>query len=123
MSNDLGKLVLRLAFGGMLLPHGIQKIQVFAQDPAHVHFIDWLGIGATASILLSIFAEAICTIMVIIGFKTRWFAIPVLINMAVAVLVAHHGAPWMEKELPMAYLSAFAAIALLGGGKFSLDRK
>ena len=57
----------------------------------------------------------------ILGFKTRWFAVPALMTM----LVAAFGAPWAEplaeKEHALLFAIPFAATLLLGAGSFSLD--
>ncbi len=61
--------------------------------------------------------------LVIIGFKTRLAAIPVIITMAVAAFIVHAADPLGTKEMAILYLIAFTVIALLGAGKYSVDRK
>ena len=34
-----------------------------------------------------------------------------------------HDDPWGKKEMAVLYLVAYTCMALLGGGKYSLDRK
>jgi len=118
MTKDLGILLLRVAAGLMILGHGIGKVSnLFGGDP---RFPDPLGIGVIPSLALAAFAEFLCAILVIVGFKTRFAAIPLVINMAVAVLVVHAGDPWGDKELAVLYGAAFLTLVITGGGKFTV---
>lgn len=119
--QNFGLLVLRVAFSGMLLTHGIPKlIKLFS---GNFEFGDPIGIGGPASLVLAVLGEVVFPILVIIGFKTRWCAIPVIITMAVASLIVHANDPFGTKEMSILYLIAFVSIALLGAGKFSVDKK
>ncbi len=121
MQNDLGLFLLRIATGGgMFYLHGLSKWMDFNQKAAS--FPDPLGIGSTLSLILVIFAEAVCSLAVLLGFWVRWTAIPPLITMVVAAFVIHAGDPLPKKELALIYGLSFAAVALLGSGRFSLDR-
>lgn len=122
LKNDLGLLLLRVAGAGMLMTHGIPKIsRLFAEGD--VQFGDPIGIGAGPSLFLITFAEVVCAILVLIGLKARWAAIPIVIGMLVAALIAHGADPFGRKELPLLYAAVFLAIFLLGPGKFSIDRR
>lgn len=57
----------------------------------------------------------------VLGVKTRWSAVPVVVTMAVAVLVAHADDPFKVKELALLYGVAFLALVLTGGGRYSFD--
>ncbi len=118
-SYHLGLLILRLGLGGMLLYHGIQKIQILTMDT--IAFSDPIGLGSTLSLILTLFAEVVCTILVIIGYKTRWAAIPIIIFMLVAAFVVHGNDMFEVKEKALLYLVGFIALSLTGGGKFSLN--
>ena len=50
-------------------------------------------------------------------------AILVIIGMAVAAFVVHGSDPFGVKELALLYLVGFTAIALMGAGKISVDKK
>ncbi len=43
--------------------------------------------------------------------------------MAVAAFVVHGADPFERKEMALLYLIGFTAIALLGAGKYSVDKK
>jgi putative oxidoreductase len=113
-------LVLRLAAGGMMIPHGYQKIQNFGKYSSG--FIDPFHIGSTLSLSLTIFAEFFCAVFIVLGLFTRLAAIPLIINMSVAVFIAHKGLIFGEGETAALYLSMFIALLFVGAGKFSMDR-
>ncbi len=115
---DLGLLVLRVGFSVFLLLHGIEKFETIFSS--NIKFANPIGLGPTFSLILVLFAEVICTILIIIGFKVRWASIPPIILMLVAVFIVHQGNSIMERELAVLYLVAFSAIGILGGGKYSV---
>lgn len=118
---NLGTFLLRIGFGGMMLTHGVPKLlKMLSGD---FSFGDPIGIGATASVILAVICEVLFPILVIIGFKTRLATIPVIITMAVAAFVVHSADPFGRKEMALLYLIGFTAIALLGAGKYSVDKK
>jgi len=118
---DMAMLLLRLTFGGlMLLNHGWGKmIKLFAEGP--VKFADPIGIGMGPSLALTVFAEALCAFLIVIGLGTRLATIPLIITMLVAVFVIHWADPFGDKEMALLYLVPYLAILLLGPGKLSLD--
>jgi putative oxidoreductase len=84
-------------------------------------FADPLGIGPLPTLVLAACAEFLCALLVVIGFKTSWAAVPVVITMAVAALVQHADDPFRVKELAVAYGVVFLALVFTGGGAWSLD--
>ena len=119
--QDLGLLLVRLLAGGMMLTHGIPKISRFFGEGS-VKFADPFGLGPEVSLGLAIFAEVACSILVIIGFKTRWATVPLMITMLVAAFYAHAADPFGKKELSLLFFTLFLSILISGGGKYSLDR-
>lgn len=121
ISYNLGLLLLRVGFGALMLTHGIPKLlKMLSGD---FSFGDPIGIGETATLILAVLCEVLFPLLVIIGFKTRLSAIPVIITMAVAAFIVHAADPFGIKEKAILYLIGFTAIALLGAGKYSVDRK
>lgn len=118
--KDTGLAVLRIGAAAMMLVHGYGKLQMLINGD---EFANPIGIGATPSLFLVVISELVCPILIIFGFKTRLAAIPTAITMAVAAFVVHGANPFQKKELALLYLVIFVAIALLGPGKFSIDRK
>ncbi len=103
----------------MLAGHGWGKLVGFTDKLST--FPDPLGIGPGFSLALAVFAEVFCSIALIVGFATRFVAVPLLTTMVVAVLVVHDGDPWREKELAALYAVPFLVLILTGGGDFAVD--
>ena len=117
---SLGLLLLRVSVGGMmLLGHGWGKLTSFAERSAS--FPDPLGIGPSLSMALATGAEAFCALAVILGFATRWAAVPLMVTMLVAALIIHGDDPWAKKEFALLYFFPFATLLLTGAGRYSLD--
>jgi putative oxidoreductase len=118
--RDLGLLVLRLGLAVPLLwLHGWGKLMHFGERSDS--FADPIGLGPMPSLALIVFAEVFCSALVALGLFTRWAAIPPAIGLAVAFFVQHAGDPFGERELPFLYMVGFAALALLGGGRFAVE--
>jgi putative oxidoreductase len=111
--------VARVAIGCFMLTHGIPKFQTLMSG--HVKFADPFGIGTTPSLILSVFAEFLCSVLLILGLAVRFAAIPLIINMLTAILIAHGGQPFAKKELALLYLVFYLGFLIMGAGKFSVD--
>lgn len=119
--DDYGKLLLRLGFGGMMLTHGIPKLmKLFGGAP--YKFPDLFGLGSFTSLLLAVFTEVICVLLVMIGYKTKLVSLPVVVTMLVAAFYVHMDDPWGKKEFALVYGLGFLAISMLGAGKYSVDK-
>ena len=113
-------LFLRITIGIFMLTHGFGKLtMLFEGGP--VQFADPIGIGPTASLILAVFAEVLCSILLIFGIATRFAVIPLLITMLVAVLIVHSDDAFRVKEMALLYLSVFISILIAGAGKISID--
>ncbi|RLD19219.1 MAG: DoxX family protein [Bacteroidetes bacterium] len=117
--SNIGLLILRVAMAASLMTHGYPKFLKLVAG--NMSFPDPLGIGEPASLILTVFGEFIAPIFILVGFKTRFAAIPPAIAMGVAVFIMHGADPFSKQEHAFLYFAAFIAIALLGAGKFSLD--
>ncbi len=118
---SLSLLFLRIISGGFMLTHGLPKLQNFVHGPPF-EFPDPIGIGVTASLALTIFAEVICAVLIIIGFLTRLATVPLIITMAVAAFIVHSQDALFIKELPILYITIYLAIAIAGPGQISIDK-
>lgn len=118
--ENLGKLVLRLAMGGMMLTHGWPKLEKLMAG-GEIKFSDPLGLGPAVSLVLVVFAEFICSILIIVGYKSKWSAIPLIITMLVAALIVHANDPFSGKEKSLLFAAGFMTIFLMGPGKYSID--
>lgn len=72
--------------------------------------------------MLAVFAEFVCSILVILGLVTRLAVIPIMITMATAVVFAHANDPFGVKEKPLLFLVVFTFLLLVGPGRYSVDR-
>jgi len=124
---DLGKLILRLSLGVLILFHGMDKM---------LH-----GIGAITSMIAATglpgsFAygvyvgEVVAPVMLIAGFHARVGATLIAVNMVVAILLVHTGdllslgphGGW-RLELQGLYLVSALALVCLGPGRYSLNQR
>lgn len=117
--SDWSLLILRIGFAGMMLTHGIPKINMLFESP--IKFADPLGLGETTTLILTIIGEVVAPVLILIGFKTKLASIPAIITMVVAAFVVHANDPIDVKEKALLYLIAFIAIFLQGAGKYSVD--
>jgi putative oxidoreductase len=118
---DFSLLILRL-FPAlfMLFAHGLGKLTGY-QERAQT-FADPFGIGSEASLILVIFAEFFCSILIVLGLATRLATIPLIITMLVAVFIQHANDPFARQELGLLYLIIFISVLFLGPGRFSIDQ-
>jgi putative oxidoreductase len=124
-NDDFGKLVLRLTVGGLMLFHGIGKLKgvdmignmLEAHNlPAFLKYGVYLG-------------ELVAPVLLIVGYFTRPAAIVLMINMIVAIALAHRDdvlslneyGIW-KLELHGFYFFGALAILFLGAGKYSASR-
>ncbi len=121
--DDLAFLVLRLGLGfGMLFGHGWGKLlKLFGDEP--IQFMNFLGIGATASLALVVFSEVVCSIAIILGVFTRWACFFLIFTMCVAVFMVHFGDPFVKVEKGFLYLVGYMALFFAGAGWYSLDAR
>jgi len=121
--EDLSLLLLRLGAGGLMVPHGWGKLGRLREglEAGEVRFYDWMGLGTEVSLGLAVFGELVAPAFLVLGLLTRWMSVPAAITMAVAAFGAHAGDPISDKEHALLFLVPFIALALMGGGKYSLD--
>ena len=113
-------LLLRLASGGFMLTHGVPKLQRILSG--EMRFGDPLGLGSEVSLVMVVFAEFVCSILIILGLGTRLASIPLIVTMAVAAFIAHGDDPFGRKELALFYMVVFVVLLFAGSGKYSIDR-
>jgi putative oxidoreductase len=117
--TSLALLVMRIIFAGMLMTHGWDKLIHFQ---ATAQMFGSMGMNATM-LGLVVFAEFFCALGVLVGLLHRLALIPLIINMAVAFVMAHGGRLFGEGngELAFLYLGAFIVLIISGPGKFAID--
>jgi len=116
---SISLLLTRVAVGGFMLTHGFPKFQNLIAGK--LQFGDPIGIGSTPSFILVVFAEFVCSILLILGLATRFASIVLIINMSVAAFIALGDQPFAKKELPLLYLVFFIGFLIIGPGKYAID--
>jgi len=132
MSDDVftplqkwGITAIRVVVGVVFLMHGGQKLFIWGFSGVAA-FLGQLGIPAPmlASIIVTL-VEFLGGLALFLGLFTRWVAILLAIDMAVAILTVHlpNGFFLPEGfEYPLTLLAANVSLALLGSGEASVDR-
>lgn len=117
---NIALLFLRVSIGIFMLTHGTGKL-ITLLDGGAIEFVDPIGIGPTASLAFAVFAEFVCSLLLIFGAATRFAVIPLLITMLVAVLIVHSADAFQVKEKALLYFSVFVSLLIAGAGKISID--
>jgi putative oxidoreductase len=125
-TRPLSWLVLRFGVGLLLLIHGYPKIGRTngpAQLMEALPILKPYGAALATSLML---IEFVGGLAIILGLFTRFFAAAAAIEMAVLTFVIYwgHGFSWLARGYEFTLLWGFMcfAIALRGGGPYSLDR-
>lgn len=117
---NVALLVARIGIAALMLTHGIPKLwMLFSTAP--VQFPAVLGMSGEFSLSLTVFAEVLCSIFLLVGFATRLAVIPLVITMLVAAFLIHASDPLAVKELALNYLLVYVVLFFAGSGKYSID--
>lgn len=119
---DIAALILRLGFGLAMLPHGVKKLDLFSDGFSAVKFADPLGIGPGATLILTLFAELLCSVLIVLGIRAKEATIPLMITMLMAIFIVHGGDPWAKKEMATLFLTGYLGIFFLGSGKYAIRK-
>lgn len=125
--SDQGRLVLRVAVAGLMLPHGLAKIS---------GGVDWISGMLTQMGLPGVLAygayvgEIVAPLLVLAGVFTRPAALVMALHMLMAVLLARRGdiltisdmSGGLAIEVELLFLLGALAIVLLGSGRYALRR-
>lgn len=125
-TDDLGKLLLRLAVGGLMLFHGLHKL---------LHGVDGISAMLVAKGLPGFIAygvligEVVAPCLIIVGILTRPSALVVALTMVVAWLMVGTGktfaldavGAWAIESLVYYFIGALA-IVCLGAGRYALGK-
>lgn len=126
-SDSLGKLVLRVVLGVLILLHGISKLT------GGVGFVAQMvqAAGLPAFFAYGVYVgEVVAPLLLILGFYARIGAAIVVINMLVAIALVHTAelfklgstGGW-ALELQGMFLFGALAVALMGPGRFAINGK
>lgn len=124
-AREISYPLIRVTVGGTLLVHGISRAMIPLSRAAE----EMAKSGHEPAMLFAVIAlvnETIGAVCVIFGLFTRFFAASIAIEMAmISIQFAHNGYAWSKHGWEFVFLWGliFFAIALRGGGPYSLDRK
>lgn len=131
MSNakreDLGKLILRVTVGGLMLFHGIAKLQSGVDGIGNM----LEGKGLPASMAYGAYVgEFLAPLFMIAGVLVAPAALLIAFTMVIAIYTAHSAdllalgssGQWAV-ETPMFFLLASVAVLLLGPGRYRVGKK
>lgn len=118
-SANWGILILRVGTSLLMIRYGLSKLERFMAGDTS--FADPFGLGAELTLALTIFAELICSVLLLAGLFTRAVVIPLIFTMLVALLIIHSDDPFDKKEHPIVFLIPYFTILLTGPGRFSID--
>lgn len=128
LNSDVGRLILRLCVGGLMLFHGVAKFM----HPESLGFItNMLNAKVLPTILVYgvYIGEILAPLMIILGYKARVGGLLIVINMIFAIYLAHTGdifsltkhGGWAI-ELQVFYLLSALSVVFLGSGKLAFKR-
>lgn len=118
--SGLGLLMLRIGTSTLMVGlHGWPKLSNYSD--AQSDFPELIGLGSESGLLLAIFAEVICSILLIFGLFTRIAVTSLSITMVVAAFVFNANQALIVKEKALLYLIIYLFFLVVGAGKYSAD--
>ena len=119
-ARDVGLLFLRVSGGLFLLwVHGLPKLLDFSaqlqliEDPFHL--------GSHLTLMLAIFAEVVCPLLIVAGVLARLACVPILFVLLVALLVVHPQWSVAEGQFGWLLLILFATVFIAGPGRLAIS--
>jgi putative oxidoreductase len=119
---SMGLLFLRLGAGALLIysRSGRWPEMIAAWNPS---VSDPLGFGGHFHWIFTLFSEAICTLLVMMGMFTRFACIPPLVLSVVAALAMPASTAWSVREGFLLYALPFFVLSFTGPGEYSVDSR
>lgn len=118
--TDIALLLARAGIAALMLTHGIPKMLMLFSGGAE-QFPQVMGMSAELSLGLTVFAEVICSLLILAGLGTRYATIPLIITMLVAAVLIHAEDPFAMREPAIQYLLVYVVLMFAGSGKYSID--
>ncbi len=117
-----GLFLLRIGLAVLMIPHGYSKLNKLLSGDIG-DFPDPLGVTPTVSLALTVFAEFVCSILLLCGAFTRFAAGVLIFCMLVIAFKVHWADPLGDKEHALLYGFGYLALFFAGPGKFSVDER
>ncbi|WDH20462.1 DoxX family protein [Pseudomonas chlororaphis] len=119
-ARDLGLLFLRVSAGLFLLwVHGLPKLLDYSAQLQRIE--DPFRLGANLTLMLAIFAEVLCPLLIVAGVAVRLACLPILAVLLVALLVVHPQWSLAEGQFAWLLLILFSSIFIAGPGRLALN--
>jgi len=119
-ARDIGLLFLGVSGGLFLLwVHGLPKLLDFTaqlqliEDPFHL--------GSHLTLILAIFAEVLCPLLIVAGLLARLACVPILFVLLVALLVVHPQWSVAEGQFGWLLLILFTTVLIAGPGRLAIS--
>ncbi|MBT2294698.1 DoxX family protein [Pseudomonas fluorescens] len=120
--QDLGLLFLRLSGGLFLLwVHGLPKLLHYSVELTRIE--DPFHLGATPTLMLAIFAEVLCPLLIMAGVFVRLACVPILFLLAVALVVVHPQWTLEEGQFGWLLLIVFTSVLIAGPGRLAMNTR
>lgn len=120
-SASIGVLILRIGLGILMLTHGYPKFEKMLSGD--MSFGNPIFLGEELSLTLTVFAEFVCSILLILGLLTRPAVFLLAFTMAVAAFIVHGDDGIGKQEKALMYLAGYLCLWFTGPGKYSADEK
>ncbi|CAI8751690.1 putative oxidoreductase [Pseudomonas marginalis] len=120
--QDLGLLFLRGSGALFLLwVHGLPKLLNYSEQLKQIE--DPFHLGAHATLLLAIFAEVLCPLLIIAGVLVRLACLPILAVLLIAMVVVHPEWTLLEGQFGWLLLIMFTTLLISGPGRLVLSQR
>ncbi|UII73644.1 DoxX family protein [Pseudomonas sp. HN11] len=120
--QDLGLLFLRVSGALFLLwVHGLPKLLNYSEQLKLIE--DPFHLGASITLLLAIFAEVLCPLLIITGVFVRLACLPILAVLLIAMLVVHPEWTLLEGQFGWLLLIIFTSVLIAGPGRLVLSQR
>ncbi|MGA9703433.1 DoxX family protein [Pseudomonas sp.] len=121
-NQALGLLFLRVSGALFLLwVHGLPKLLNYSEQLKLIE--DPFHLGAQVTLLLAIFAEVLCPLLILAGLLVRLACLPILAVLLIAMLVVHPEWTLFEGQFGWLLLIIFTSILIAGPGRFALGQR
>jgi putative oxidoreductase len=124
---DLGRLLLRLALGALILFHGVAKLMGGIEGITQLVTTHGLPGFVAYGVYVG---EVVAPALVIVGWYSRVGSLIIAINMVFALFLAHRAdlfeladSGGYALELQALYLIVAIALALMGPGRYSVNER
>jgi putative oxidoreductase len=121
-NQALGLLFLRVSGALFLLwVHGLPKLLNYSEQLKLIE--DPFHLGAQVTLLLAVFAEVLCPLLILAGVLVRLACLPILAVLLIAMLVVHPEWTVFEGQFGWLLLIIFTSILIAGPGRFALSQR